>query len=120
MQKVTGVSSVRVSLNEGLTVLDFKPGNTVTLARLREVIRNNGFVTREAKIIAAGSIVTSGSGLALEIAGTRERLSVMKNPAQLKADPSAAVLVTGSADITDPKAMKVVVSAVGQPFRQTD
>lgn len=115
MQKVTGISSVRVSLNEGLTVLDFKPGNTVTLAQLRDVIRNNGFVTREAAIIATGAVVMSGSNLAFEIAGTGERLSVTTTRAPLKAEPSATVLITGSADITNPKVLKIVVSAVGQP-----
>ena len=126
MQKVTGVSSVRVSLNEGLTVLDLKPGNTVTLARLREVIRNNGFVTREANVVAWGTAVTSGSDLAFEIGGTRERFPVLAATneqrrqaeelrAKTKAAASAAVLITGAVDLRDPKSMKMTVTAVAQP-----
>ena len=125
MQKVTGVSSVRVSLNEGLTVLDLKPGNTVTLARLREVIRNNGFVTKEAQVVAVVSAVASASELSLEVAGTRERFSVRaatndqrQRANELRANTKAGpgpLLVTGVVDITNPKAMTMTVSAVGSP-----
>jgi hypothetical protein len=68
------VQNVRVSLNDGLTILDLKPDNTVTLSKLRQVIRNNGFVSKEAQIVARGS-TTGGSGAAVfEVSGTRERL----------------------------------------------
>ena len=52
MQKVDGVQSVRVSLNDGLTILDLKAGNAVTLAKLRQIIKNNGFVSKEATAVA--------------------------------------------------------------------
>ena len=55
MQKIAGVQSVKVSLNDGLTILDLKPDNTVTLAKLRQVIKDNGFVPKEAQIVARGS-----------------------------------------------------------------
>ena len=54
MQKVDGVQSVRVSLNDGLTILDLKAGNAVTLAKLRQIIKNNGFVSKEATAVARG------------------------------------------------------------------
>ena len=54
MRKVEGVESVRVSLNDGLTILDLKPANAVTIARLRQIIKNNGFVSKEANVIAHG------------------------------------------------------------------
>jgi hypothetical protein len=74
MQKVDGVQNVKVSLNDGLTILDLKPDNTVTLAKLRQVIKNNGFVAKEAQIVARGSI-TGGSGAArFDVSGTREHL----------------------------------------------
>ena len=73
MQKVDGVQEVRVSLKEGLTVLDLKPSNRVTVARLREVIKNNGFVSKDAVILAAGSVQAS----VFEVSGTGERLAVV-------------------------------------------
>ena len=79
MEKVDGVETVRVSLNEGLTVLDLKAGNSVTLAQLRQVIKNNGFVSKEATVIARGAPVR-GEDHAFEVSGTRERLTLSSKP----------------------------------------
>ena len=54
MQKVDGIQAVRVSLKDGLTILDLKPDNAVTLAILRQIIKNNGFVSKEASVVARG------------------------------------------------------------------
>lgn len=72
MQKVNGVEAVRVSLKEGLTILELKPNNAVTLSQLRTVIRNNGFVPKEAQIVAKGTPRDS----VFEVSGTNERLKV--------------------------------------------
>ena len=126
MQKVPGVVSVRVSLNEGLTVLDLKPGNDVTLTGLRQVIRNNGFVTKEAQVVAVGAVSTTGAGIVFEVMGSRERLTLQPGSGQQlqryddlrarsKAGSSDPLALTGSVDITDPKSMKMTVTAVAQP-----
>jgi hypothetical protein len=73
MKKVAGVSDVHVSLNKGLTALDLKPGNTVTLAALRQIIKNNGFVPKDAAIVARGAIDDHES-TTLVVSGTNERL----------------------------------------------
>jgi len=78
MQKVDGVQTVRVSLKDGLTVLDLKPGNAVTLARLREIIKSNGFVSKEAIVVASGH--PDGPD-AFIVGGTNERIHV-STPAQ--------------------------------------
>ena len=110
MKKVAGVSSVRVSLKEGLTVLELTPGNTVTLAQLRQVIRNNGFVTKEAQVVAAGTVSTTGGAVVFEVAGSRERYTL---PAGFSG--SGPLTVTGVADITDPKAIKLTVTTFAKP-----
>ena len=126
MQKVPGVVSVRVSLNEGLTVLDLKPGNDVTLASLRQVIRNNGFVTKEAQVVAAGAVSTAGGAVVLEVSGSRERFTIQPGSGQQlqryddlrarsKAGPSGPLALTGTVDITDPKSIKMTVTGVAQP-----
>jgi hypothetical protein len=76
MQKVDGVQTVRVSLKEGLTVLELRPDNTVTLSQLRTVIKNNGFVSKDAQILARG---TPRDGI-FEVGGTGERLTVSAPP----------------------------------------
>jgi hypothetical protein len=78
MLKVDGVENVRVSLNEGLTILDLKPGNAVSMARLRQIIKNNGFVSKTAEIVARGAVerqtfVVSGTGEQLAFTATPTR-----------------------------------------------
>ena len=83
MQKVPGVDTVRVSLNEGVTILELKAGNAVTLASLRAIIKNNGFVSKDATILARGA---SPSAKVFEVSGTGERLVVTKPPVAATGD----------------------------------
>jgi len=78
MKKVPAVAAVRVSLNEGLTILDLKPGNTMTLAELRRIIKNNGFVSKEAIVIARGAAAPDNRSFA--VSGTNEQLQVSSAP----------------------------------------
>jgi hypothetical protein len=82
MQKVPGVVKVEVSLNQGLTKLDLQPGNTVTLAALRQVIRNNGFPTPEASVIAIGTVTAAEGRLTLEVTESKERFPLAASPAR--------------------------------------
>jgi hypothetical protein len=83
MKKVPAVANVKVSLNEGLTILDLKPGNTLTLAALRQVIKNNGFVSKEATIEARGAPGPDGPGFT--VSGTNEHLD-LSAPAEREGD----------------------------------
>ncbi len=76
MKKVDGVEKVRVSLNDGLTILDLKPDNTVTLAALRQVIKDGGFVSKEATVVARGT----PDGERFEVSGTGEQLAMSAPP----------------------------------------
>jgi len=78
MKKVEGVQSVQVSLKDGLTILELRPGNKVTLAQLRTVIKDNGFVSKDAQIIARGTPVAG----TFEVSGTAEKLSVSTAPVE--------------------------------------
>ena len=82
MQKVDGVQAVSVSLKDGLTVLELRPDNTVTLAQLRTIIKNNGFVSKDAQITARGAV----SGNTFEVSGTGERLPFVQKPSNVVAE----------------------------------
>jgi hypothetical protein len=122
MQKVPGVSSVKVSLNEGLTVLDLTPDNAVTLAGLRQIIRNNGFVTNESSVVVRGTITESNGTLSLQVRNSGERLMLRpaaKAPAlfeelrsRVKSPGRAEVEITATADTKDPKAMVLSVTKI--------
>jgi hypothetical protein len=85
MQKIAGVQSVKVSLNDGLTILDLKPDNTVTLAKLRQVIKDNGFVAKEAQIVARGSTAVADGRPVFDVSGSKERL-LLTMPARQVSD----------------------------------
>jgi hypothetical protein len=78
MKKVPAVIQVRVSLNDGLTILDLKPGNTTTLAELRQIIKNNGFVSKQATAVARGRPTTDQNVFVVE--GTSEQLQLSASP----------------------------------------
>ena len=80
MRKIPGVKTVRVSLNDGLTVLDLDAGNTVTLGQLRTVLKNSGFVSREAQLEARGVVAATGQGLVFTVAGTGENFTIVADP----------------------------------------
>lgn len=70
LEKLPGVDSARVSLNDGYAEIAFAPGNTLTVTQLREAIRKNGFTPRDARATVRGRIVAGdGGGLILEAPG---------------------------------------------------
>jgi hypothetical protein len=73
MKRVPAVMQVRVSLKDGLTVLDLKPANTVTLPTLRQIIRDNGFVAKEIAAVARGTLADRATFV---VSGTDERLQL--------------------------------------------
>lgn len=78
--KVDGIQHVRVSLNDGLTILDLEPGNSVTLATLRQIIKRNGFVSKEASVLARGSAHDQRSFV---VSGTNEDVGLSAAPRQV-------------------------------------
>jgi len=83
MQKVDGVQGVKVKLNDGLTILDLKPGNTITLAKIRQIIKNNGFVSKEAAVVARGAPSDAGADLQFTVSGTNEQLALSEAPRRI-------------------------------------
>lgn len=84
MKKLPAVEQVRVSLNDGLTILDLKPENRVTLAQLRQIIKNSGFVTKDVDARARGTV--SSDRRTFTVSGTNEALSVASAPTQVGDD----------------------------------
>ena len=79
MKKVPSVANVRVSLKDGVTILDLKEGNRTTLAELRQIIKNNGFVSKEVDATLKGSI--SANRKTATVSGTNEQLALAAEPA---------------------------------------
>ncbi len=80
IEKIEGVTSASVSLNEGMTTIQFGASNSVRIEQIREVIRKNGFTPKEAEVRVAGVLIQRGDTLALAIAGTDELLLLQDFP----------------------------------------
>lgn len=76
-QKIDGVDSVKVTLNDGRAIVTFKPLNKVTLAQIRAVIEKNGFTPKAATMSAIADVVAGPSGQPqLRLSGTNETFPV--------------------------------------------
>lgn len=91
MHKVDGIDTVTVSLKDGLTILDLKPGNAVTLTKLRQVIKNNGFVSQEATVVGRGAPAGTAADPRFTVSGTKEDLALSSSPQQVGEDWKLAV-----------------------------
>jgi len=77
VKKLDGVQTVDVSLEKASADIRLKPGNRITLTQLRDVIKKNGYPTKDAQVEARGRFVDRNgvnaldllNGSALEIAG---------------------------------------------------
>jgi len=78
MKKNPAVEQVRVSLKDGMTILDLKQGNTTTIAELRRVIKNNGFVSKEVTATARGTV--SADQRTFTVGVTNEQLLLSAPP----------------------------------------
>ncbi len=74
LSKLQGVTSVRVSLNQGKAVIALGPNNRTTLAQIREVIRHNGFTPKEARATLVGRMVREGDRLWIDTGSGRFQL----------------------------------------------
>ena len=54
LKKVAGVETVEVSLNKGLATVKLKPGNTVSIPQLWELIHKNGYTPKATIVFLCG------------------------------------------------------------------
>jgi copper chaperone CopZ len=71
LSRLHGVTSVRVSLNEGKAVVTLAPDSQTTLARIREVIRHNGFTPKDARATLVGHLFRGAGQLWLQTTDER-------------------------------------------------
>ena len=74
MKKVQGVEDVHVSLENAFTEIWLRPGNSVTLAQLRAVIRRGGFTAGEAHLRGVATVTEDNGRLRVDLAPARDSL----------------------------------------------
>jgi copper chaperone CopZ len=74
LRKVAGVESVEVSLNRGLATVKLKPGNTVSVPQLWELIHKNGYTPKSTQVSVRGELANVNGVLQLKVSGTKDIL----------------------------------------------
>lgn len=87
--KLQGVTSVRVSLNEGKAVIALGPDSRTTLAQIREVIRHNGFTPKDARATIVGRTVREGNQLLIDTGSARFVIEADSKALQIQTIPEA-------------------------------
>ena len=82
VQKLDGVESGEVSLQQKTADIRLRKGNRITLSQLRSVVKNAGFTAREANVSVVGTLVERGGKPALEITGLETVILLASDPAK--------------------------------------
>jgi copper chaperone CopZ len=90
LRKVAGVESVEVSLNKGLATVKLKPGNTVSVPQLWELIHKNGYTPKITAVSVRGELVNINGALQLKVAGTKDMMPLAADPKNVAAYGEAA------------------------------
>ena len=93
--RVPGVERVDVSLERALVDVRLRPGNTLTLAELRAMIKSGGFTGKEADVTVDGTLAMRDGTLVLDVTGTKSTLT-LEDAKDLAGRPTgSAVQITG-------------------------
>ncbi len=79
LRRVAGVESVEVSLNKGLATVKLKPGNTVTISQLWELIHKNGYTPKTTSVLVRGELANVNGAVQLKVSGTKDALPLVAN-----------------------------------------
>ena len=90
LKKVAGVESVDVSLNKGLATVKLKPGNTVTVQQLWQLLHDKGYTPKTTTILGKGEVTNVQRRPALKVAVTKQVLDLAPDPKNPSAYNEAA------------------------------
>ena len=107
LEKVDGIETVSVTLKRGVAHITLKRGNTLTLSELRRIIKQAGYVSRQATVVVVGTARGTGAKPALTVSGTKEVFDLNAEPGRSLADVERRidriVEITGTIPSPDPK-----------------
>lgn len=101
LSKLHGVTSVRVSLNEGKAVIVLAPESRTTLEQIRDVIRHNGFTPKDARAKLDGRVQREGDRVWIASGAERFVLKADRAARETQALPATDQEVTLSIQIPE-------------------
>jgi copper chaperone CopZ len=90
LKNVAGVESVEVSLNKGLATVKLKPGNTVSVPQLWELIHKKGYTPKATRVSVRGELANVNGSLQMKVTGTKDTLPLAADPKNTAAYGEAA------------------------------
>lgn len=115
LKRLSGVTEVRVSLNEGVAVVALAAGSSTTVENIRKIIRQNGFTPKAAQVVITGKLVRSDGLTWLEASGLpRYQLKGVTKDAEaiLNAHPIGGVQLEGEVPESDSTARELLVKSL--------
>src|SRR4051812_15303526 len=104
--KLPGIESADVSLDKASADIRLKPDNRITLPQLRELLKKNGYPTRDARIEARGRVVERGGKLVLDLLNGS---SIDIDPRSAAASPSEQAIEIAGVSHADGKGERVTL-----------
>ena len=101
VEKLPGVEKAEVGLNRGTVSVTLRPGSPLTIARLLDLIKKQGHVTRKVRFTARAHLLDSEQFKRLEILGTGERFQI--EPSKTMAEESGGQTHRITAEVSIPK-----------------
>ena len=80
LRKVPGVETVEVSLNKGLATVKLKPGNTVSVPQLWELLHQKGYTPKTTTLSVRGGLAGEPGRFQLKVSGTKDVLDLAADP----------------------------------------
>lgn len=113
LMKLDGVSNATVSLNDGYARIELGDDNAVSLERIREVVRENGFTPKQASVVVAGRLFRSKGQIELRFGEQKFLLGPPTDagslPRTLEDAPSGAWMKI-SGRVAEPNPERILVS----------
>src|SRR5947208_1647007 len=90
LKKVSGVESVEVSLKKNIATVKLKPGNTISVRQLWELLHEKGYTPKNTTVSVQGELLSTQGRLQLKVSGTEDILDVVTDPKNPNAYGEAA------------------------------
>jgi hypothetical protein len=104
--KLPGIESADVSLATATADIRLTPDNRITLPQLREVLKKNGYPTRDAQVSARGRVMNRGGTRVLDLLNG-STIELANTPAAARLPTNEIVDVAGTSRAA-PKASELL------------
>ena len=108
LKKIKGVESASFRTKDSVAVLELKPGNTVTLAEIRDAVKRMGYTPAGAKVTVRGEARKDAGKWILRVAGVDAEYPLDVSAGQELRDSGVTVIEGSLADPSGPLKVSAV------------